>query len=106
MPGCSPWHGGEHLSCEVNASPSLTANTLDDYFMKFGMLDDVLTLIDMETSAWTLPDNLAPEVPLGCVLPKFGCLHLCEVLCGLFAKRFVDLCCFLLAFLTWCSTVE
>mmetsp|Transcript_44755 Transcript_44755/g.103521 ORF Transcript_44755/g.103521 Transcript_44755/m.103521 type:complete len:468 (+) Transcript_44755:112-1515(+) len=33
---------------EVNASPSLTANTLDDYFMKFGMLDDVLTLIDME----------------------------------------------------------
>jgi len=33
---------------EVNASPSLTANTLDDYFMKYGMLDDVLTLIDME----------------------------------------------------------
>jgi len=33
---------------EVNASPSLTANTLADYDMKFGMLDDVLTLIDME----------------------------------------------------------
>jgi len=33
---------------EVNASPSLTANTMQDYDMKFGMLDDVLTLIDIE----------------------------------------------------------
>eukprot|EP00747_Dinoflagellata_sp_TGD_P221980 gnl/TRDRNA2_/TRDRNA2_93740_c0_seq1.p1 gnl/TRDRNA2_/TRDRNA2_93740_c0~~gnl/TRDRNA2_/TRDRNA2_93740_c0_seq1.p1 ORF type:complete len:509 (+),score=87.00 gnl/TRDRNA2_/TRDRNA2_93740_c0_seq1:206-1732(+) len=33
---------------EVNASPSLTANTKDDYDMKFGLLDDVMTLIDME----------------------------------------------------------
>eukprot|EP00397_Hematodinium_sp_SG-2012_P022549 GEMP01023372.1.p1 GENE.GEMP01023372.1~~GEMP01023372.1.p1 ORF type:complete len:345 (+),score=73.64 GEMP01023372.1:533-1567(+) len=33
---------------EVNASPSLTANTQSDYDMKFGMLDDVLTVIDVE----------------------------------------------------------
>lgn len=33
---------------EVNASPSLTANTVDDYHMKFGMLDDALTIIDLE----------------------------------------------------------
>lgn len=33
---------------EVNASPSLTANTVADYEMKFGMLDDVLSLIDIE----------------------------------------------------------
>merc|ERR1719163_211218 len=31
---------------EVNASPSLTANTVSDYDMKYGMLDDVLTVID------------------------------------------------------------
>eukprot|EP00933_Yihiella_yeosuensis_P033886 TRINITY_DN27494_c0_g1_i1.p1 TRINITY_DN27494_c0_g1~~TRINITY_DN27494_c0_g1_i1.p1 ORF type:complete len:515 (+),score=101.28 TRINITY_DN27494_c0_g1_i1:97-1641(+) len=33
---------------EVNASPSLTANTQADYDMKFGLLDDLLTLLDME----------------------------------------------------------
>lgn len=33
---------------EVNSSPSLTANTAADYDFKFGMLDDVLTLIDVE----------------------------------------------------------
>eukprot|EP00931_Biecheleriopsis_adriatica_P076601 TRINITY_DN50293_c0_g1_i1.p1 TRINITY_DN50293_c0_g1~~TRINITY_DN50293_c0_g1_i1.p1 ORF type:complete len:534 (+),score=112.57 TRINITY_DN50293_c0_g1_i1:142-1743(+) len=33
---------------EVNASPSLTANTMADYDMKFGLLDDVLTLLDIE----------------------------------------------------------
>merc|ERR1719373_412946 len=33
---------------EVNASPSLTANTVQDYDMKFGMLDDVMTVLDME----------------------------------------------------------
>lgn len=33
---------------EVNASPSLTANTTADYDMKFGMLDDVLSIIDIE----------------------------------------------------------
>eukprot|EP00928_Gymnodinium_smaydae_P100271 TRINITY_DN9803_c0_g1_i1.p1 TRINITY_DN9803_c0_g1~~TRINITY_DN9803_c0_g1_i1.p1 ORF type:complete len:501 (-),score=82.41 TRINITY_DN9803_c0_g1_i1:118-1620(-) len=33
---------------EVNASPSLTANTVADYEMKFGLLDDVLTIIDVE----------------------------------------------------------
>jgi len=33
---------------EVNASPSLTANTVADYEMKFGLLDDVMTILDME----------------------------------------------------------
>ena len=33
---------------EVNASPSLTANTADDWTLKVGMLDDAMTLIDME----------------------------------------------------------
>jgi tubulin polyglutamylase TTLL9 len=33
---------------EVNASPSLTANTVDDYMMKFGMLDDTLSILDIE----------------------------------------------------------
>ncbi|CAE8658613.1 unnamed protein product, partial [Polarella glacialis] len=33
---------------EVNASPSLTANTAADYDMKFGLLDDLLTLLDIE----------------------------------------------------------
>jgi len=33
---------------EVNASPSLTANTTSDYDMKFGMLDDVMTVLDLE----------------------------------------------------------
>jgi hypothetical protein len=30
-------------SFEVNASPSLTANTVADYEMKYGLLDDLLT---------------------------------------------------------------
>lgn len=33
---------------EVNASPSLTANTLPDYHMKFALLDDTLTILDFE----------------------------------------------------------
>lgn len=33
---------------EVNASPSLTANTKQDYDMKFGLLDDTLTVLDFE----------------------------------------------------------
>jgi len=33
---------------EVNASPSLAANTGDDYNMKYSMLNDVLDLVDME----------------------------------------------------------
>ncbi|CAD7960178.1 unnamed protein product [Amoebophrya sp. A25] len=33
---------------EVNASPSLTANTKADYDMKFGTLDDLLTILDFE----------------------------------------------------------
>ena len=33
---------------EVNASPSLTASTAADYELKFGMLDDAFSIIDME----------------------------------------------------------
>lgn len=33
---------------EVNASPSLTANTVADYDMKFAMLDDVMSMLDFE----------------------------------------------------------
>lgn len=33
---------------EVNASPSLSANTPNDYDMKFGLLDDTLTVLDFE----------------------------------------------------------
>ena len=33
---------------EVNASPSLTASSQDDYFLKFGLLEDMLHIIDME----------------------------------------------------------
>lgn len=33
---------------KVNSSPSLAADTPQDYELKFGMLDDLLTVIDME----------------------------------------------------------
>ena len=33
---------------EVNASPSLTADTPQDYELKFGLLDDVYAIIDVE----------------------------------------------------------
>ena len=33
---------------EVNASPSLKTDTPEDYQLKFGMLDDALTIVDME----------------------------------------------------------
>lgn len=33
---------------EVNASPSMTANTPSDYEMKFGLLDDAFSCLDLE----------------------------------------------------------
>jgi tubulin polyglutamylase TTLL9 len=33
---------------EVNASPSLTASSTDDYNLKFGLLEDMLNIVDME----------------------------------------------------------
>jgi tubulin polyglutamylase TTLL9 len=33
---------------EVNACPSLTANTLSDYKLKFDMLSDMMTIVDFE----------------------------------------------------------
>merc|ERR1719324_485246 len=33
---------------EVNASPSISADTAEDYELKFGVLDDLLTITDLE----------------------------------------------------------
>lgn len=33
---------------EINASPALTASSQDDFDLKFRLLDDTLTIIDME----------------------------------------------------------
>jgi len=33
---------------EINASPSLTASSKEDYRMKFNLLNDLLTIVDME----------------------------------------------------------
>jgi tubulin polyglutamylase TTLL9 len=33
---------------EINASPSMTANTPSDYEMKVGLLDDTFTTLDLE----------------------------------------------------------
>lgn len=37
---------------EVNSSPSLTASTINDYFLKFGMLEDVISIVDMEAQLY------------------------------------------------------
>ncbi|CAD7937071.1 unnamed protein product [Amoebophrya sp. A120] len=42
---------------EVNASPSLTANTKADYEMKFATLDDVLTILDLEKYLAQVDEN-------------------------------------------------
>ena len=33
---------------EVNASPSISADTIQDYDLKFGLLEDVYTIVDVE----------------------------------------------------------
>jgi hypothetical protein len=33
---------------EVNGSPSMRANTLTDCILKCGLIDDVLTIVDIE----------------------------------------------------------
>jgi len=38
---------------EVNASPSLTASSKEDYDLKYRLLDDVLNVIDLENRYWT-----------------------------------------------------
>lgn len=36
---------------EINASPSMTANTPSDYEMKMGLLDDTFTVLDLEKTS-------------------------------------------------------
>ncbi|ETV74521.1 hypothetical protein H257_11044 [Aphanomyces astaci] len=43
---------------EVNASPSLSANTPQDYQLKCGMLNDMLDIIDLETKLKTKEDRV------------------------------------------------
>ncbi|KAG6572829.1 putative tubulin polyglutamylase [Phytophthora cinnamomi] len=43
---------------EVNASPSLSANTSSDYQLKCGMLNDMLDIIDLENKK---PDGVVRE---------------------------------------------
>merc|ERR1712228_473725 len=78
---------------EVNASPSLTANTVADYDMKFGMLDDAMTVLDLEKylSGTELQiggfdllyrDGLRYSPPEGSVLTSYlGCANnrLCQL---------------------------
>ena len=33
---------------EVNASPSLTASSDDDYVLKYGLIDDTIEVVDIE----------------------------------------------------------
>jgi len=33
---------------EINSSPSMTANTKDDFELKCGLLDDTFTILDLE----------------------------------------------------------
>ena len=47
------------FTLQVNASPSLAADTPIDHELKYGMLDDVLTLVDMEHR---LPPQILPQV--------------------------------------------
>ena len=43
---------------EVNASPSLSANTTEDYWVKYGLLDDVITVLDIEGRGLVNKDTL------------------------------------------------
>jgi len=48
---------------EVNASPSITADTPQDYELKFGLLDDVYTVLDVEGRLANGPQQPRPGVP-------------------------------------------
>ena len=43
---------------EVNASPSLSANTTEDYWVKYGLLDDVITVLDIEGRGLVTKDTV------------------------------------------------
>ena len=46
---------------EVNASPSLTADTNEDYSLKFSLLQDVLDIVDMDGSNRAAANGRAEE---------------------------------------------
>ena len=46
---------------EVNASPSLTADTNEDYSLKFSLLQDVLDIVDMDGSNRAAANGQAEE---------------------------------------------
>jgi hypothetical protein len=58
----------EDMCLQVNASPSLAADTPVDHELKYGMLDDVLTLVDME--------HILPNQSLNQVQPQTFCIYL------------------------------
>ena len=75
---------------EVNASPSLTADTNEDYSLKFSLLQDVLNIIDMDGSNRTVSaedrgrvggfdliwDGNSPHYPAGTsIRTMLGCHH-------------------------------
>ncbi len=44
---------------EVNASPSMTANTEDDFELKVGLLDDTFSILDLEKLLLTATEQLS-----------------------------------------------
>ena len=78
---------------EVNAAPSFTANTEVDFELKVALLDDALTIIDMEKvltgqeesiggfdlicrgTPVTKPNNAVYQTYLGCFNPRDGQLR-------------------------------
>ena len=46
---------------EVNASPSISADTIQDYDLKFGLLEDVYTVVDVEGKYAASREDGVPE---------------------------------------------
>ena len=69
---------------EVNASPSLTASNKEDYDLKYGLLDDVLNVIDMENrytcARYCLQRSVLCNMINFCHLPLVVCMKLRQLL--------------------------
>jgi hypothetical protein len=48
---------------EVNASPSMSSDTQSDHDLKFGLLDDMLTVIDLEGEYFPITTFRLPDCP-------------------------------------------